>query len=447
MNMQGLLFEEDSKIAHKILSQLLELCPNLFIKKLSNNDRDWAQLGNKHQGGIYIPIEERDSGFFPDLFEKISKKQGSVIREARFETSWPQVPLNRMSRLVNYCSKGEETHLTGLPKKAFSEVSPASYFIMGKKSVEGKAAFYCLTIDSSSDDALFLEDFFELGPDFKSGIVDRSTALSLKRTRLLELADQIFYAWQAGSIAYFEHKNCRMPSTLELAELAREEYLKQANRSELNPYTETSPGDVIRKISREVERELFRNFQNRIYAVRLIRLIFGDDPREYSTAEMIKTAVEHIQEIDYLLMSASQQRKSRAGYSFELQIECMLEGGRIPFKKQVVVKGDRRPDFLLNSCGNPPDESGVIVLSAKTTLKERWKQVVMEQSLGSVFLATVDEKVAAKTLELMKEQGMQLVVPESLLTSKDTEYQRHSNVISFREFFDLPEVKDSARPK
>ena len=53
-----------------------------------------------------------------------------------------------------------------------------------------------------------------------------------------------------------------------------------------------------------------------------------------------------------------------------------------------------------------------------------------------LFLGTVDENVAANAIEEMGTMGINLVVPEHLKKSKETEYDRHRNVISFRTFFD-----------
>ena len=77
-----------------------------------------------------------------------------------------------------------------------------------------------------------------------------------------------------------------------------------------------------------------------------------------------------------------------------------------------------------------------IILSAKTTLRERWKQVEREMGAGQLFLATVDETIAGNAITEMAGMGIHLVVPEKLKKSKETEYDGHKNVLSFRDFFD-----------
>lgn len=77
-----------------------------------------------------------------------------------------------------------------------------------------------------------------------------------------------------------------------------------------------------------------------------------------------------------------------------------------------------------------------MVLSAKTTLRERWKQVITEKLNCALFLATVDDRVSSDAIDDMNTQGIHLVVPESLKKSKETCYEKKINVITFREFFD-----------
>ena len=113
-------------------------------------------------------------------------------------------------------------------------------------------------------------------------------------------------------------------------------------------------------------------------------------------------------------------------------------GGSIPFEKQVIIEAKKRPDFVLPSLafidsGKKNAATGLI-LSAKTTLRERWKQVEREKGTRNLFLTTVDENIASNAIEDMASFGVYLVIPESLMKSKETEYEGHRNVVSFRDF-------------
>ncbi|MBS1069746.1 hypothetical protein [Gluconobacter cerinus] len=70
-----------------LLSRMFATADRLMVKKLRNNDRDWAHNRSKHQAGVFIPVETRDSGFFPELTVKRRKQAAAAeIREAFFLT-------------------------------------------------------------------------------------------------------------------------------------------------------------------------------------------------------------------------------------------------------------------------------------------------------------------------------------------------------------------------
>lgn len=435
-----------------LLDDLLARASEVFVKKLSNNDRDWADNPNKHQQGVYMPVAEREIGFFPALVRKERKDpDAKEIRETFFRTEWPQTGEFRDdSRLVHYTSKGEETHLTRLPSSAFRDLSPASWVVMARLPT-GQPAYECMTIDSNSEAADRLMDRLGLDPEFTVGILDLARIASDERDRLMDFAEEVAAAWMRGDIASFAAAGAGMPKTAELARQARDEFLRTSGLPALDPWAIAAPGDAIRQISRVIEWEMFREAQRRERALELVRAVFGDAPSEPGMAGVIRRLVDATAQIDRIMLSASQQRKSRAGYSFEHQIQAMLTAGGIPFVQQVVIDAaKRRPDFVLPSLDHlnrtlKGPKRGLI-LSAKTTLRERWKQVEREiRKRNDLYLATVDETVAGSVIGEMAALNIHLVVPEALKASSDTEYARHANVIDFATFFQS-ELRDRRVP-
>lgn len=423
-----------------LLTHLLERSDKVLVKKLSNNDRDWARFKNKHQAGVYIPHEQRDAGFFPALeLKERTDGKADEIRERYFLTDWPQVnETKKETRLVNYRSKGQETHMTGLPKASFSELLPASFLVMGRIGTTADAIYECLTIDSASYEADLLIDLFGLSPDFLIGVFEPAERKKAELERILDFADQVIAAWAKGKMAEFAGEHAVMPPTVELARLARETFLQQHDLANINPFDMDAPGDALREISRKIEWDIFREHQRRERSVELVRLVLGDEPKEVNASAVIRQLIDELPAIDALMLSASQQRKSRAGYSYEHHIEAMLTDGSIPFEKQVILASKKRPDFVLPSLAyvdskKAGSETGLI-LSAKTTLRERWKQVEREKGSRQLFLTTVDENIAGNAIEDMASMGVSLVIPESLRKSKEAEYEGHKNVLSFREF-------------
>jgi hypothetical protein len=300
--------------------------------------------------------------------------------------------------------------------------------------------YRCLTVDSASDAAVMLVDALELEPDF---LIDERQPPEYRkrvRDRILTFAEEVAAAWLAGTIAAFATERTAMPETLALADQARGAYLRKHARQDLNPFEMKSPGDALREISRSIEWDLFRDYQLRERAVGMVRIVLGDVPGRPAISSIIHALVDRLPEIDRYMLSAGQQRKARAGVSFEHHIERMLRDGNVPFGKQVIIQARKRPDFILPSfarLANPQrGKQKGLILSAKTTLRERWKQVEREMHGGELFLGTVDENIAANAIEEMASMGIKLVVPEQLKKSKETEYDRHKNVLSFKTFFE-----------
>lgn len=423
-----------------LLTMLFEKSERILIKKLSNNDRDWARFPNKRQAGVYVPRENRDGGFFPNLEKKErGSESADEIRERLFLTIWSQLGgEKRISRLAHYTSKGQETHLTRLPKEVFAELLPASFLIMGRVKPGKENVYECMTIDSGSDEASLLRELFDLPAEFLIGEFDPAALKTKERERVLDFAEQVIAAWLAGSIAHFAKDNAAMPATLELAQMAQAVFLKKYGMKALDPFALEEPGNSLLEISRSIEWDLFREYQRKERSVELVRLILGEKNHAITAKDIIRKLVDEFQAIDALMLSASQQRKSRAGYSYEHHIEAMLKAGAIPFEKQVIIDARKRPDFILPSLafvdsGRETAATGLI-LSAKTTLRERWKQVEREKGMRRLFLTTVDENIAGNAIEDMASLGVNLVVPESLMKSTLTEYAGHQNVLSFRDF-------------
>lgn len=450
---------EQSRADADLLTRLFEKADQVLIKKLSNNDRLWAHQKidengdpvpgkrENNQAGVYIPQEVRDGGFFPPLQLREREKGKAEIREILFDTDWPQSYEKKKSRLANYRSKGEETHITRLPRPLFIDLLPASFLVMGRIRNCGEYLYECMTIDSASDEATLLAGMFGFDSDFVVGVFEPASVKAEEREKVLDFAEQVIAAWKAGLIEKFAADNAAMPTTTELARKALAAFLTKYGLDTINPFVLDKPGDALREISRSIEWDLFREYQRRERSVELIRLTLGDKPRTMEATAIIRQLIEQLPAIDALMLSAAQQRKARAGYSYEHHIEAMLKGGSIPFQKQVVLASKKRPDFILPSLayvdsGDPNARTGLI-LSAKTTLRERWKQVEREMGGRRLFFATVDENISGSAIEDMASIGVHLVVPESMKSSikkrgaseeRFTEYSKHSNVLTFAEF-------------
>jgi EcoRII C terminal len=405
----------------------------LLIKKLSRNDCLWAE-GREygHQNGVYIPKEVRESGFFPQLVNTNPAKPH--IFESSVTSFWPETGETKTSALKHYSNKGPEMHFTGVPKELFSGLTPASLLLGGRLNdpVAG-SDYWFMTIDSASEEAELVESMFDLASDFHFGLFDPAAALSVPRDETEALIRDLTANLSAGTLQAFINSVSTLPSSESLAAAAQESYMKENGLQTLDPFAIPNPGDAIMRISRDIEFALYKRAELRHRAAEVVRIVTTGG---YGLVESI---VRGFPQLDATFLSASQHRKSRAGRSFERHIARFLNDGRIQFEEQAVT-GGRRPDFVMPNLIvlNQKDRAfeTALVLSAKTTLRERWKQLAMERFNCALFLATVDDRVSADAIDDMLRQQICLVVPESLKDSKETCYSAKENVITFRTFFD-----------
>lgn len=404
----------------------------LLIKKLARNDSSWADDPTKHQYGLYIPQEIRQSDFFPKL-QNLNVTKPHIYQTA-FKTLWPFTGEIKESNLRHFSNKGSEMHFTGVPKCEFSGLTPASLLIGGvlREAIDDIHHWF-MVIDSGSEEAELIESAFDLSSDFHYGLFDPKIAFSAPRDETEQLIYEINTAIKSGTLMKYLEIASKIPTPSVLAAEAQRIFLQQSGYGRLDPYEISNPGDAVMKISRDIEYELYKHYERRHRAVDIVRIL------SQGGMDVATSVVRGYSELNATFLSASQSRKSRAGRSFENHMSRLLSDGQIRFQEQIVT-GGRRPDFVLpnvtafKSKVRTYDEA--LILSLKTTLRERWKQVTMEKFNCALFLATVDDRVSSDAIQDMHSIGIHLVVPESLKKSKDTCYSDKTNVITFRDFFD-----------
>jgi len=144
---------------------------------------------------------------------------------------------------------------------------------------------------------------------------------------------------------------------------------------------------------------------------------------------------QDFEELTSFFTSLANSRRARAGGAFQYIIKDLLSSLDYPFVENPRINGI--PDFLFPSTEhyieNPVD---CIILTVKRKIRERWRQIVTEGSLGlGFFLATIDEDVSENTLIEMTKNHIFLVVPISV-KHISTIYSETSNVVSFETFFE-----------
>lgn len=419
------------------ISTLINQSENLFIKKLSRNDTSWADSSkNGHQNGFFIPRLVAESDFFPKLNN--SNPEKPHIYDVEYPTFWPASGEIRTSTIKHFSMRNPtskekakpryEWQHTGIPKEQFQALSPASLLVIGKlKQQSFGSSYWFIVVDSVSEEAEIIETAFELGADFHYGLFDPAL-LAEPASETDQLIAELSQAIKDGTLEQFIKKQT-LPSPEALAGKAQSKWLSESGFGDMNPFSVSHPGDAVMRISRDIEYSIYKQAELRFRAAQVARILLhgGGDP--------VGNLVRAFSELDSIFLSAAQTRKSRAGLSFEHHVARLFKDGRIRHEAQAVF-GGRRPDFVLPDVKELNLNGDAIIVSLKTTLRERWKQLALEKPLGAIFLATVDDRVSGEAIDEMERNSIFLVVPESLKKAKESSYDDYDNVITFRQFFD-----------
>ncbi|WP_287597527.1 type II restriction endonuclease [Thermomonas sp.] len=427
------------------ISSWIDRSERVFVKKLSRNDTSWADdARNGHQNGFFIPRPVAESDFFPEL--KNTNPDKPHIFDVEYLTFWPASGEVRTSRIKYFSMRNPgnkekakpryEWQHTGMPKEQFQGLSPASLLLVGKfkREVAG-TAYWFVVVDSVSEEAEILETAFELDADFHFDLFDPALLggpASATDQLIAELAEAI----KDGALEQFIRRQA-LPSPETLAAMAQAAWLEENGSNDMSPFSVAQPGDAVMRISRDIEYAIYKQAEIRFRAAQVAKILLhgGGDP--------VANLVRGFSELDSIFLSAAQTRKSRAGLSFERHVERLFRDGRIRYEAQAVF-GGRRPDFILPDVKELNEKGDAVIVSLKTTLRERWKQLALEKPLGAIFLATVDDRVSGEAIEEMGRNSISLVVPESLRNPRESVYAGCENVMTFKQFFD-DEVK-SKRP-
>lgn len=141
-----------------------------------------------------------------------------------------------------------------------------------------------------------------------------------------------------------------------------------------------------------------------------------------------------IEEFLTLAQTILQSRKTRSGRSLELHVrEILTEENFVPekdFSHSPVVEGGKRPDFVFPSKAAYDDNAfpatKLRMLGAKTTVKDRWRQIINEAGRIPVkHLITLQEGVSPAQFKEMRDAGVHLVVPEDLHKSYPKDVRPH----------------------
>ena len=118
-------------------------------------------------------------------------------------------------------------------------------------------------------------------------------------------------------------------------------------------------------------------------------------------------------------LSVQNRRKSRAGQALEHHLEAIFAAHGIRHARGAETENKNKPDFLFpgQTEYRDPEFPGerLTMLGAKSTLKDRWRQVLSEaERIEAKHLLTLEPGISENQTTEMQAKNLQLIVPRSL---------------------------------
>lgn len=365
---------------NEILSIAINSCNSSelsYCKFIAPND---TKATKSHQSGFHIS-KSCYSLFFDTPGQKGYNKD--VIVKIKWQNDF-----ETESRFIYY---GQETRneyrLTrfdkGFPFR--EEHNIGDLLIISKK----EDRYYDAFVLSSDDD---IEDFFNA-----FGISSTETNQFIPKNSQQKAEDLLLGLFQQ----FMEKLTEDFPSTAILASGARTIFTEAYKHGPKNVLK--SPDlELLAWIS--TEYDLFKFIENDRYG------------------SIIKTPFPTVDSLITTANSILNRRKSRAGKSLEHHLSEAFNLWKIPYSAQAVTEENKKPDFIFPNIEtyykSKENDNNLTFLGAKTTCKDRWRQIVNEaDKIPQKHLFTLQQGISANQLNEMKKYGVTLVVPKPYLST------------------------------
>ena len=384
----------------EILNKAIESVQNserAFCRFITAND---TGVNGAHQSGFYIPKCAATllfdtacvRGENRSRFVKI-KWQDDFVTESRF-TYYGQGTRNEY-RITRFGR--------GFP--FFGEENVGDLLILVKS---GEECYQGFVLQSDQD----IEDFFAF-----------FSLTSEKTNHLINTREVKDVRQEEPLIGEILLRYDDFPGTAQMAQLARNVYNKVHN---IGAQKICRLPDVYLLHWIDAEYDLFRRFEEKIYSPIYTR------------------PFPNCQELIKFSNVILNRRKSRAGKSLEHHLSTIFSISQLRFEEQATTEDNKKPDFLFpggeayHNLLFPADK--LVFLGAKTTCKDRWRQVLNEADrVETKYLFTLQQGISKNQLKEMKHENVRLVVPAAYKKSFDKEYQ--SEIETLASFIGMVKMK------
>lgn len=207
--------------------------------------------------------------------------------------------------------------------------------------------------------------------------------------------------------------------------------------------------EIMSKVARNIHEKIFNHIENIIKNpdTKLLQWIEMEytlfrEIEESRYGEKVFNGFDSMQEFIDIANSVLNRRKSRAGKSFENQLKAIFDGNNLNYDTQAVTEANKKPDFIFPSKDAYHDLSynadKLIILGAKTTCKDRWRQILNEADRvrgRKKYLCTLQQGISIQQLQEMKSEKVVLVVPQPYIIKYPKEFRQE--IFSLSKFIEF----------
>lgn len=167
-------------------------------------------------------------------------------------------------------------------------------------------------------------------------------------------------------------------------------------------YPETESPDAVLMAWLDREEILFRTLEKHLIGDKLSEGFAGDVEGFFKYS-----------------LSMHNRRKSRIGHSVENHVQKIFEARNVRNSRGKITENHSKPDFIFPSIecyrDDAFDVSLLTMLAAKSTCKDRWRQVLSEaERIKHKHLITLEVAISENQTDEMRSNALQLVVPRAL---------------------------------
>jgi len=143
--------------------------------------------------------------------------------------------------------------------------------------------------------------------------------------------------------------------------------------------------------------------------------------------------------VDFSL-KVQNRRKMRAGMALENHLSYIFSANKVNYSANVITENKSRPDFIFPGIAeyrnNKFPANRLKMLGAKTTCKDRWRQVLSEaKRIRTKHLFTLEPGISENQTDEMKSKHLSLVVPRAIFPTYSNKQQ--SWLIDLKNFINI----------